>query len=170
MPAGRPTDYQEAYVEQVYGHLSQGFTLASFGGIVSSSRDTLYEWAKVHPRFSDAIKRGRAAGQHKWEQRLSKQAETGDGNTAAIIFAMKNLYKDDWADRIVNEHTGPHGGAIQNQTFNIDPEKLKGMTDDELDALERVIGKLQRGHGGGESRTDDEGDAGSYASTLDGSE
>lgn len=170
MPAGRPTDYDEAYADQVLRHLSEGYTLASFGGIVGCSRDTLYEWAKVHPQFSDAIKRGRAAGQHKWETRLSKQAEEGSGNTAAIIFAMKNLYKDDWADRIVNEHTGANGGPIQNQTFNIDPEKLKDMSDDELVALERAIGKLQRGPGDGEGRAIDEGDAGSYASTLDGSE
>ncbi|MEE9909789.1 hypothetical protein LWV33_21600 [Brucella intermedia] len=26
---------------------------------------------------------------------------------------MKNLYQDDWADKIVNEHTGKNGGPIE---------------------------------------------------------
>ena len=106
MPAGRPTDYKDTYPNEVLEHLAQGFTLASWAGIVGCHRDTVYEWASKHKAFSDAIKIGRSKGQHLWEQRLSKQAKNGEGNTAAIIFAMKNLYKDDWADKIVNEHTG----------------------------------------------------------------
>jgi hypothetical protein len=97
----------------VLNHLAEGYTLASFGGIIGASRDSLYEWAKVHEGFSDAIKKGRAKGQHLWEQRLSKQAIDGAGNTAAIIFAMKNLYQDDWAEKIINEHTGKNGGPIE---------------------------------------------------------
>lgn len=113
MTVGRPTDYKEAYVDEVMSHLAEGFTLASFGGIIGASRDSLYEWAKVHPEFSDAIKKGRAKGQHLWEQRLTTQATNGSGNTAAIIFAMKNLYQDDWAEKIINEHTGKDGGPIE---------------------------------------------------------
>lgn len=113
MAGGRPTDYREAYVTEVIEHLGQGFTLAAFAGLIGASRDTIYEWASVHPEFSDAIKKGRAKGQHLWEERLANQAVTGAGNTAAIIFAMKNLYQDDWADRIVNEHQGKDGGPVQ---------------------------------------------------------
>lgn len=130
---GRPTDYKEAYCNEVLEHLAEGFTLASFGGIVGASRDTLYEWAKVHPQFSDAIKKGRAKGQHLWEQRLAAQAASGAGNTAAIIFAMKNLYQDDWADKIVNEHTGKDGGPIE----------TKGVSDNEL--ARRVAFMLAKG-------------------------
>ena len=115
MPAGRPTDYKQAYADEVLSHLADGYTLASFGGIIGVSRDTIYEWAKVHAEFSDAIKKGRAKGQHLWEQRLSTQAMTGAGNTAAIIFAMKNLYQDDWADKIINEQIGKDGGPIQHR-------------------------------------------------------
>ena len=106
MPAGRPTDYKAAYCDEVVSHLGDGFTLASFAGIIGASRQTVYDWADAHPEFLDAIKKGRAKGQHLWEQRLTTQATSGTGNTAAIIFAMKNLYQDDWAEKIITEHTG----------------------------------------------------------------
>jgi hypothetical protein len=118
MPAGRPTDYKDAYVDEVFSHLGEGYTLASFGGVVGASRQTIYDWADRHPEFLDAIKKGRAKGQHVWEQRLSAQAVTGVGNTAAIIFAMKNLYQDDWSDKIINEHTGKDGGAIETKELS----------------------------------------------------
>lgn len=113
MPAGRPTDYKPAYVDEVIAHLGEGYTLAAFAGQIGAARQTVYDWADAHPEFLDAIKKGRAKGQGVWEKRLASQAVTGEGNTAAIIFAMKNLYQDDWADRIVNEHTGKGGDAIQ---------------------------------------------------------
>lgn len=113
MTAGRPTDYKAAYVDEVQSHLAEGFTLASFGGIIGASRQTLYNWADDHEEFFDAIKKGRAKGQLLWEMRLSTQAIEGSGNTAAIIFAMKNLYQDDWAEKIITEHTGKDGGPVQ---------------------------------------------------------
>jgi len=120
MPGGRPTDYKPAYVNEVIDHLGHGYTLASFAGIIGASRQTVYDWADAHPEFLDAIKKGRAKGQHVWEQRLEKQAIDGAGNTAAIIFAMKNLYQDDWADKIISEHTGKDGGPIEvAETHNI---------------------------------------------------
>lgn len=109
---GRPSLYRDAYVNEVIQHLAQGYTLASWGGQIGVCRDTVHEWSKVHPEFSDAVKKGRAKGQALWEERLAAQALTGTGNTTAIIFAMKNLYKDDWADKIVNEHTGEGGGPL----------------------------------------------------------
>lgn len=103
---GQPTKYKPSYCNEVVEHLAQGYTLASWAGTVGVCRDTVYEWANKHPEYSYAIKKGRAKGQLVWEKRLETQAETGKGNTASIIFAMKNLYQDDWADKIVNEHTG----------------------------------------------------------------
>lgn len=113
MPAGRPTLYKPAYADEALNHLAEGYTLASFAGSIGAARQTVYDWADAHPEFLDAIKKGRAKGQAVWEKRLAAQAVAGEGNTAAIIFAMKNLYQDDWSDRIINEHTGKDGGPIQ---------------------------------------------------------
>lgn len=117
-PVGRPSKFKPAYSNDVCEHLAEGFTLASWAGTIGVHRDTLYEWADVHADFSDAIKRGRSKGMLVWEKRLRDQALKAEGNTASIIFAMKNLYKDDWADRIVNEHTGRDGGPIETRSLN----------------------------------------------------
>lgn len=65
------------------------------------------------------------------------------------------------------QHTGPNGGPIQNQTLNIDPDKLKAMSDDELNALEKAIGRLQGGPGDGQGGEDEAGDAEAFAASLD---
>ena len=127
-PVGRPTDYKPAYVSEVLSHLGDGYTLASFAGIVGAARQTVYDWSEAHPEFLDAIKKGRAKGQHLWEQRLSTQAIAGTGNTAAIIFAMKNLYQDDWSEKIINEHTGKNGGPIEvAETHNVSSGLAKAI-------------------------------------------
>lgn len=104
--SGKPSKYKPAYCNEVKEHLAQGYSLTTWGGTVGICRETCYNWAKEHVEFFNAIKIGRAKGQLVWEQRLETQAASGEGNTTAIIFAMKNLYRDDWADKIVNEHTG----------------------------------------------------------------
>lgn len=110
---GQPTKYKPAYCNEVKEHLAQGLTLASWAGTVGVCRATAYNWADAHDEFLDAIKIGKAKGQLIWEKKLLKQADDGEGNTAAIIFGMKNLYRDDWADKIINEHSGPDGKAIE---------------------------------------------------------
>lgn len=106
MGAGQPTKFKPSFCNEVKEHLAQGYTLASWAGTIGVCRSTAYNWSEAHPEFLDAIKVGRAKGQLVWEKRLSKQADEGSGNTAAIIFGMKNLYSDDWSDKILNEHSG----------------------------------------------------------------
>ena len=113
MPAGRPTDYKPTYCDQAVEHLAEGFSLTSFAGEIGHSRDSIYRWMDEHEEFSDAVKKGRAKGQAKWEQRLAKLATEGGGNATAIIFAMKNLYQDDWREKQQLEHTGKDGGPIE---------------------------------------------------------
>ena len=113
--SGGPTKYKPAYPDDVKEHLAQGYTLASWAGTVGVCRETCYNWANKHKEFINAIKIGRAKGQLVWEKRLETQALTNAGNTASIIFAMKNLYKDDWADKIINEVSGPDGKPIQTE-------------------------------------------------------
>lgn len=63
------------------------------------------------------------------------------------------------------EHSGPGGGPIP--TMTLDPEVLKAMDDDELAALERAIGKLQRGDGGGPGGAPEAGDENEYAAAIE---
>ena len=92
---GQPTKYKPEYCEQLLAHMRGGLSFDSFAALCESHIDTLYEWAKRHPEFSDAKKRGQALSLRFWEQ-------TGlDGirgqiqyfNASAWIFAMKNRFK-----------------------------------------------------------------------------
>lgn len=124
MPAGQPTKYKTSYCNDVIEHLAEGFTLASWAGSIGICRATAYNWADSNTEFLDAIRIGRAKGQLVWEKRLTNQAITGNGNTAAIIFSMKNLYRNDWTDKIVNEVTGKDGEAIKYQEVGTAKEAL----------------------------------------------
>lgn len=74
MPGGRPTKYSEAHPEQARRLALLGLTdeeLAQFFGV---HIDTIYEWDKVHPEFSDARARGKLPADGKVAERLYHRA------------------------------------------------------------------------------------------------
>lgn len=113
MPAGRPSKYNKAYCNEVIECLAEGHSITAFAGIIGVARSTIFEWAKEHPEFSDAIKVGQAKAVHFWEKIAIDIARNGGGNATAAIFGLKNRAGEDWADKVVTEHTGKDGGPIQ---------------------------------------------------------
>jgi hypothetical protein len=115
MPAGRPTSYDPKFCEMLIEHMAKGYSFESFGSVTDTCKDTLYEWVKVHPEFSDAKKRATEKSRYWWESQgidniLNKKQMTKDseGNTvlvetslnaAAWIFNMKNRFKEEWRDK-----------------------------------------------------------------------
>jgi hypothetical protein len=99
MPAGRPTDYKPEYCEQLIEHMRMGYSYDTFAAVADVCVDTLYEWEKKHPEFSDAKKRARIKGQLVWEQMGMQGMRTeGAFNSAVWIFNMKNRFK--WHDQV----------------------------------------------------------------------
>jgi hypothetical protein len=117
MPAGRPTDYRPEYCDDLVWHMNEGLSFESFAGKVGVNRDTVHEWAKVHPAFSEAKKRGEALSRACWENILKTIAATGTGNATAAIFALKNKFPAEWRDRHQHEHMGDGGGPVIFQTI-----------------------------------------------------
>lgn len=60
MAAGRPTKYKKIYCKRVVECLSEGGFNVTFCASIKISEDTFYEWVKVHPEFSEAVKVGSA--------------------------------------------------------------------------------------------------------------
>lgn len=114
MPAGRPTAYKEAYCDQVVPFCAQGYSLTAFAGEIGVCRDTITEWADVHPEFSLSVKHAKAACARWWEDRLRGVALDGGpgGQATAAIFGVKNHAPHDFADKTQHEHTGPDGGPM----------------------------------------------------------
>ncbi len=111
MPAGRPTLYDPAYCEAVVAHMATGASLTSFAAEIDVARDTISEWANVHPEFSVAVKRGKAKCASWWEARGRSIAEKGGGPGAGtlVMFGLKNMGADDWSDASQVDHRSTDG-------------------------------------------------------------
>ena len=59
MPGGRPTLYDPKYPEQARKLALLGATDAQMADVLGISTDTLHEWKKKHPEFSDSIEAGK---------------------------------------------------------------------------------------------------------------
>lgn len=57
---GRPTKYDPKFCETVIEYMAKGYSKQAVAGVIEISVDTLYEWAKKHKDFSDAISIGEA--------------------------------------------------------------------------------------------------------------
>lgn len=91
---GRPTKYKPEYCEILVEHLSSGLFYQSFAGIVNVSIDTLYEWEKVHPAFSEAKKIGTAKAHLFWDRFGHDTLTSGNKcDTAMYIHRMGNQFK-----------------------------------------------------------------------------
>jgi hypothetical protein len=97
--------------------MAQGFSYESFAGTIGTHRDTLYQWEKVHPEFSDAKKQGVEMSAIRWERTLMNHAD-GDikTGTAAVIFALKCRFG--WREP---EHTLPDINLTLK--YNLDDEE-----------------------------------------------
>jgi len=103
MPAGRPTKYDPAYCAMVEEIMGQGFSLTAFAGHIGVSKETVYQWARQHPEFSDAVTRARPKRLAHLERQLLA-GETGPKVTA-FMFALKNADADEWRDKQQVEST-----------------------------------------------------------------
>lgn len=99
MAGGQPTKYRHEYCEQLIKHMSEGLSFESFAGTIGTHRDTLYEWCKVHEKFSDAKKQGRDISLLWWEKigRAAVAGKVAGFSAAAWIFSMKNKHM--WVDK-----------------------------------------------------------------------
>jgi hypothetical protein len=82
--------------------MAKGFSLTAFAGSIRVAKDTVYEWIKVHPQFSDAVFRARPARVLWLERKLLKSKTRAE--TRAAIFALRNAAPDDWRDIKHTEH------------------------------------------------------------------
>lgn len=111
-PGGRPTEYKEEYCEKVIEYMTQGDSKTAVAARLGIAKDTLYEWAKIHKEFSDAIKEGLSLSQLFWEDLGKELVLQGQGNATAWIFNMKNRFREEWSDTVKQELTGKDGGPI----------------------------------------------------------
>jgi len=109
---GRPTLYQPEYCERVIALGKEGASIAAMACEFDVSRESLYEWGRVHPEFSDALTRARENAQVYWERKgeLGIEADKFNGGVWAKIVGCRF---PDYQDRNKVELSGAGGGPVQ---------------------------------------------------------
>ncbi len=141
-PVGRPSKYEPHFCEALVQHLSQGFRYQAFAGVVGVHIDTLYEWEKTHPEFSDAKKMGLGLNLYWWEKKainhLLNESTPGAGSTSlnstVYIFNMKNRFPELYRDKQeidASVHTN-------NTNTNVDVNTADMTTEQRLDIIKRA--------------------------------
>lgn len=140
MPAGRPTDYREEFNEQAEKLCKLGAIDRELADFFDVSEDTIHEWKKVHPKFSESIKAGKQLADANVAQRLYERAigfehdseeikvlSMGDQgseivrvpirkiyppDSTAAIFWLKNRRPTEWRDKQEIDQKTEHSGSI----------------------------------------------------------
>jgi hypothetical protein len=107
---GRPTAYLPEYCDQVVEFGKQGKSVAWIAAELQVHKDTLYEWVKVYPQFSDAFTRARLESQRWWEdfgqQHMLMKPGEGTVNAGMWSRSMAARFPDDWREKQEIEHKG----------------------------------------------------------------
>jgi hypothetical protein len=134
MPAGRPSDYRDEFVEQAEKLSLLGATDIQMADFFGVSERTFNTWKHTHPDFLQSIKVAKEVADKNVERSLYRKAvgyefesekvfcnegavtrvpirEIVPPSDTAIIFWLKNRKSSEWRDR--KEVTGADGGPIQ---------------------------------------------------------
>jgi hypothetical protein len=82
---GRPTKYKPEYDDQAFKYCLLGATDYELSEFFDVNEDTINEWKKVHPTFSESLKNGREIADANVAKSLYKRA-TGFEKKALKIF------------------------------------------------------------------------------------
>lgn len=109
--------YKPEFCQVVIDLGKQGASKVEMAATIGVSRATFDNFEKEYPEFLEAVKQAVVFSQGFWE-RKGREATFGlvpGFNATAWTFNMKNRFKEDWRDRVEQEHTGANGGEIQNR-------------------------------------------------------
>lgn len=116
MSAGRPSAYEPGHCQFVIDLGKAGKSVVQMACALEVHKDTLYEWAKVHPDFSDAFTRAKQHSQDWWETKAQIGLETPGFNASLWSRSMAARFPEDYTERTKRELTGAGGGPVETIT------------------------------------------------------
>lgn len=141
--AGRPTDYREEYNEQAEKLCKLGATDKELADFFDVHVDTIDEWKRVHPEFSESLRAGKDLADANVAEKLYQRAIGYVGKTtkfatfegqitdsqeveehyppdvSAAIFWLKNRQRKKWRDKVENGFTDSEGNDMPPVQFYI---------------------------------------------------
>lgn len=143
----RPTDYSPDFCHTVVKLGRDGKSKAYMAAELGCSRQTLDNWAAIHPEFLDAITRAVALSQAWWEDAGQNGMTADKFNGSVWSRSMAARFPEDWRETSRQEQTGANGAPIRHShAFD-----LTDASDEELNVLERFITRRAADAGGDQS-------------------
>jgi hypothetical protein len=142
-PVGRPSEYDPAFCERVVRLGKEGRSRAEIASALDCSRTTLAAWEREHPEFMNALHRAKDEELAWWEAKARTGIDKGSAfNSALWAKSVSGRFPNEpYRERV--QVTGKDDGPIQ----HVD---LSGLSDEDLDRLEGVLGPLVGSGQGGE--------------------
>jgi hypothetical protein len=103
---GRPTLYMFEHCDTAIALGKEGKSITVLAATLEVSKDTIYEWAKVHKDFSDALTRMRALSQAWWEDAGQSAMFLPGFNASVWAKSISCRFPDDWRESTKTEHSG----------------------------------------------------------------
>jgi|GEM_PF-3431520 len=120
---GRPTDYNPFRGDELVAHMAGGLCFTAAAAAMGFNPDTLYEWARRYPEFSEAKKRGHACLTLYYNRKLNGSID-GAAVTASI-FGLKNSSPKEWRDKHEIEHKTAEDDPLLAYLRSIDGRVLR---------------------------------------------
>ena len=128
------------------GWKRNGLTDEQIAQNIGIRRETLYAWRKRFPNINNALKRGREQSNYIIESKLFQTALSG--NTTAMIFWLKNNWRDKYNDSELSPEERKLAVArmkkLEAETKNVQlrNKSLEENGADVEEALDRIMDKL----------------------------
>lgn len=136
-PVGRPSLYRPEYCDVAIEIGRKGGGPLLIAAEIGVLRENLYDWAKVHPEFSTALKKAKELEQIWWENKGLEGLNAERFNAQVWKISMQARFRDDYTERKVTELTGKDGAPIQTESrATIDATQL---SPDQRDALRAAL-------------------------------
>lgn len=131
---GRPTKYRKEYDEQAYKLCLLGATDPQLADFFEVNVDSIHEWKKVHPTFSEAIKNGKEVADAKVAESLYKRAL---GYSHPDVYIAIDKGKPIMVD--IEKHYPPDATSAIFWLKNRAPDKWRDKKDVNVNTAQRVI-------------------------------
>lgn len=140
---GRPTKYDPALCEWAIYLGTRGYSLSQIAFTFGVSRETLYDWGRNNPEFSDALARAREAAQNWWE--LIGQAALFSDRFQFGIWnkVVSTRFRKDYTDRkgLPYDPNEPETLMGPGEMLELDPRDL---TEEQKKVLRIAIAKATK--------------------------
>lgn len=111
-PGGRPTDYRPEYCDCVIEWGRDGKSRTWIATEINVHRDTLYEWERQHPEFSDAMARAKQFEQRYYEDAGQAGMYSKEFNSSVWSRSMAARFPSDWREKTETDTTLKAGGDL----------------------------------------------------------